>query len=402
MKKEELEAFAREAAKSIKTEKDLSDFSRMLKKITVETALNAELDDHLGYDRHQPSDNPNYRNGYSSKTLITDDGQFEVDVPRDREGSFEPQIVKKHQTRMTAMDDKIHCLYAKGMTTREIVDTFKEMYDADVSPTLISKVTNAVIEQVVEWQSRPLDAIYPIVYLDCIVVKVRQDKRVMNKSIYLALGINMDGQKELLGMWLAENEGAKFWLNVLTELQNRGVKDILIACVDGLKGFPEAIGSVYPETQIQLCIVHMVRNSIRYVPWKDYKPVTADLKKIYQSVTEEEALLALDQFADNWDSKYPQISKSWRACWPNLNTLFNYPREIRKAIYTTNAIESLNSVIRKVIKKRKIFPTDDSARKVVYLAMKEASRKWTMPIRDWKSALNRFMIEFEDRLTDYV
>jgi transposase-like protein len=402
MKKEEIEALAREAAKSIKTEKDLCDFSRMLKKITVETALNAELDNHLGYDRHQESDNSNYRNGYSSKTLITDEGQFAVDVPRDRDGSFEPQIVKKHQTRLTAMDDKIHCLYAKGMTTREIVATFKEMYDADVSPTLISKVTNAVIEQVVEWQSRPLDAIYPIVYLDCIVVKVRQDKRVINKSIYLALGINMDGQKELLGMWLAENEGAKFWLSVLTELQNRGVKDILIACVDGLKGFPEAIQSVYPETQIQLCIVHMVRNSIRYVPWKDYKPVTADLKKIYQSVTEEEALLALDQFAANWDSKYPQISKSWRSCWPNLNTLFNYPQEIRKAIYTTNAIESLNSVIRKVIKKRKIFPTDDSARKVVYLAMKEASQKWTMPIRDWKSALNRFMIEFEDRLTDYV
>ena len=293
MKKADIQALAREAAKTIKTEKDLNDFSRMLKKITVETALNAELDDYLGYDRYQESDSTNYRNGYSSKTLITDDGSFEVDVPRDREGSFEPQIVKKHQTRLTAMDDKIHCLYAKGMTTREIVASFKEMYDADVSPTLISKVTNAVIEQVIEWQSRPLDAIYPIVYLDCIVVKVRQDKRVINKSIYLALGINLDGQKELLGMWLSETEGAKFWLSVLTELQNRGVKDILIACVDGLKGFPDAIQSVYPETQIQLCIVHMVRNSIRYVPWKDYKPVTADLKKIYQSVTEDEALLAL-------------------------------------------------------------------------------------------------------------
>lgn len=402
MKKADIEALAREAAKTIKTEKDLSDFSRMLKKITVETALNAELDDHLGYDRHQESDNPNYRNGFSSKTLITEDGQFEVDVPRDRDGSFEPQIVKKHQTRLTGMDDKIHCLYAKGMTTREIVASFKEMYDAEVSPTLISKVTNAVIEQVVEWQSRPLDEIYPIVYLDCIVVKVRQDKRVINKSIYLALGINLDGQKELLGMWLSENEGAKFWLSVLTELQNRGVKDILIACVDGLKGFPDAIQSVFPQARIQLCIVHMVRNSIRYVPWKDYKPVTADLKRIYQSVTEDEALLALDQFSERWDEKYPQISRSWRACWPNLNTLFDYPQEIRKAIYTTNAIESLNSVIRKVIKKRKIFPTDDSAKKVIYLAVQEASRKWTMPIHNWKAALNRFMIEFEERLTDYV
>ncbi|MDH5217159.1 MAG: IS256 family transposase [Gammaproteobacteria bacterium] len=402
MNRKELEAFAKEAAKSIKSEKDLSDFSKMLKKITVEAALNAELDDHLGYDKHQTSDFTNSRNGYSSKTLITDDGQFQVDVPRDRDSSFEPQIVKKHQTRLTSMDDKIHCLYAKGMTTREIVATFKEMYDADVSPTLISKVTNAVIEQVTEWQSRPLDTVYPIVYLDCIVVKIRQDKQVINKSIYLALGVNMGGQKELLGMWLSENEGAKFWLSVLTELQNRGVQDILIACVDGLKGFPDAIQAVYPQAQIQLCIVHMVRNSVKYVPWKDYKPVTADLKRIYQSVTEEEALLALDQFSARWDDKYPQISRSWRANWHNLNTLFNYPQDIRKAIYTTNAIESLNSVIRKVIKKRKLFPSDDSARKVVYLAIQEASSKWTMPIRNWKAALNRFMIEFEDRLVDYI
>jgi putative transposase len=402
MNRKELEAFAREAAKSIKTEKDLNAFSQMLTKITVETALNAELDDHLGYDKHQESPTENSRNGYSSKKLITEDGSFDVDIPRDRDSSFEPQLVKKHQTRFTSMDDKIHCLYAKGMTTREIVATFKEMYDADVSAGLISKVTNAVIEQVVEWQARPLDAVYPIIYLDCIVVKVRQDKQVINKAIYLALGINMEGQKELLGMWLSENEGAKFWLNVLTELQNRGVKDILIACVDGLKGFPEAIQTAFPLAQIQLCIVHMVRNSIKYVPWKDYKPVTADLKRIYQSVTEEEALLALTQFEERWDAKYPQISRSWRAHWHNLNTLFKYPEDIRRAIYTTNAIESLNSVIRKVIKKRKLFPTDDSARKVVYLAIRDASKKWTMPIRNWKSALNRFMIEFEDRLTDFV
>ena len=402
MDRKELEAFARKAAKSIKTEKDLSDFSQMLKKITVEAALNAELDEHLGYDKNHISDNSNSRNGYSSKTIITEDGQFEIDVPRDRDSSFEPQIVKKQQTRLTAMDEKIHCLYAKGMTTREIVATFKEMYDADVSPSLISKVTNAVMEKVVEWQSRPLDAVYPIVYLDCIVVKIRQDKQVINKAIYLALGVNMEGRKELLGMWLSENEGAKFWLGVLTELQNRGVQDILIACVDGLKGFPDAINTVFPETQVQLCIVHIVRNSVKYVPWKDYKPVTTDLKKIYQSVTEEEALLALDHFSQRWDDKYPQISRSWRACWPNLNTLFNYPQDIRKAIYTTNAIESVNSVIRKVIKKRKLFPSDESAKKVVYLAIQEASTKWTMPIRNWKAALNRFMIEFEDRLIDYV
>jgi len=402
MNRKELEAFAREAAKSIKTEKDLNSFSQLMTKIAVETALNVELDDHLGYDKHQESSHNNSRNGFTTKTLKTEEGQFEVDIPRDRDSSFTPQLVKKHQTRLTSMDDKIHCLYAKGMTTREIVATFKEMYDADVSATLISKVTDAVMEQVVEWQSRPLDAVYPIIYLDCLVVKVRQDKRVINKAIYLALGVNMEGHKELLGMWLSENEGAKFWLSVLTELQNRGVKDILIACVDGLKGFPDAIQTVFPLTQIQLCIVHQVRNSVKFVPWKDYKSVTADLKRIYQSVTEEEALVALDQFSACWDDKYPQISRSWRASWDNLNTLFNYPEDIRKAIYTTNAIESLNSVIRKVIKKRKLFPTDDSARKVVYLAVKEASKKLSMPVRNWKMALNRFMIEFEDRLKDYI
>ncbi len=402
MNRKELEAFAREAALTLKTEKDLSNFSKMLKKITVEAALNGEMGDHLGYDKHQSSSNNNSRNGYSSKTLISEEGQFQVDIPRDRECSFEPQLVKKQQTRFTSMDGKINCLYAKGMSTREIVTTFKEMYDVDVSPTLISNVTNAVLEQIIEWQSRPLDPVYPIVYLDCIVVKVRQDKQVINKAIYLALGVNVEGHKELLGMWLSENEGAKFWLGVLTELQNRGVQDILIACVDGLKGFPDAIQSVFPQTQIQLCIVHMIRNSMKYVPWKDYRLVTADLKRIYQSATEEEALLALDQFAERWDDKYPQISKSWRACWPNLNTLFRYPQDIRKAIYTTNAIESLNSVIRKVIRKRKLFPSDASAQKVVYLAVQEASKKWTMPIRNWKLALNRFMIEFEDRLTDFV
>jgi len=267
---------------------------------------------------------------------------------------------------------------------------------------LVSRVTNAVIEQVVEWQSRPLDAIYPIVYLDCIVVKIRQDKRIINKSIFLALGINTEGHKELMGMWIAENEGAKFWLNVLTELQQRGVEDILIACVDGLKGFPDAINAVFPQTHIQLCIVHMVRNSLKYVSWKDYKAVTADLKRVYRSATEDEALLELERFAETWDGQYPQIAKSWRTHWHNLNTLFNYPEDIRRAIYTTNAIESLNSVIRKAIKKRKIFPSDDSARKMVYLAIKDASKKWSMPIQNWRQAMSRFIIEFEERLEKHI
>lgn len=402
MNHDEIKNLAQAAARNIKTEADLNEFRQMLTKITVETALNAELDDHLGYSKHEASDASNSRNGTTRKTLQTDDGQFELETPRDREGTFEPKLVKKHQRRFTTMDDKILFLYGQGMTTREIVETFKEMYGAEISPTLISKVTNAVIEQVVEWQSRPLDAVYPIVYLDCIVLKIRQDNRVINKAIYLALGVNLEGQKELLGLWISENEGAKFWLNVLTELQNRGVKDILIACVDGLKGFPDAINTAFPDTQIQLCIVHMVRNSMKYVSWKDYKAVTADLKRIYKSVTEEEALLTLDGFAERWDDKYPQISKSWRTHWDNLNTLFNYPEDIRRAIYTTNAIESLNSVIRKAVKKRKLFPSDDSAKKVVYLAIQQASKKWTMPIRNWKAALNRFMIEFEDRLTDYI
>jgi len=402
MNKKELEAFAREAARSIKSQADLEDFRKMLTKVTIETALNVELDEHLGYEKNNEQTIGNTRNGYSQKTVITDDGQFPIDVPRDRQASFEPKLIRKHQTRFQSMDDKILSLYAKGMTTRDIVATFKEMYDADVSATLISKVTDAVLEQVIEWQSRPLDAVYPIVYLDCIVVKVRKDKQVINKSVYLALGVNMDGQKELLGMWISDNEGAKFWLTVLTELQNRGLKDILIACVDGLKGFPDAIQTVYPNTQVQLCIVHMVRNSVRFVPWKDYKAVTTSLKAIYQSATEEEALMALEQLAQEWDSKYPQISRSWSSNWNNINTLFNYPPDIRKAIYTTNAIESLNSVIRKAIKKRKLFPTDDSARKVIYLAIQDAAKKWTMPIRNWRQAMNHFMIMFEDRLSEYM
>lgn len=360
MNKKELEAFAKEAAKGIKTPEDLNEFSQMLKKITVEAALNAEMDEHLGYEKHSKSASSNSRNGKTRKQVKTEDGQFELDTPRDRDGSFEPKLVKKHQSRFTSMDDKILWLYAQGMSTRDIVAAFDEWYGADISPTLVSRVTNAVIEQVVEWQSRPLDGVYPIVYLDCIVVKVRQDKRVINKSIFLALGINIEGQKELMGMWIAENEGAKFWLSVLTELQQRGVEDILIACVDGLKGFPDAINAVFPKTHVQLCIVHMVRNSLKYVTWKDYKAVTADLKRVYRSTTEDEALLELDRFGEAWDSQYPQITKSWRSHWQNLNTIFNYPEDIRRAIYTTNAIESLNSVIRKAIKKRKIFPSDDS------------------------------------------
>lgn len=404
MNQDKLNALATELAKDLKTPEDLSALSAQLTKITVEAALRAEMDDHLGYEAHEVRGHHtgNSRNGYSSKKLKGDHGEINLQTPRDREGSFEPQLVKKQQTRITGMDDQILSLYAKGMSTRDIVCAFEEMYGAEISAGLISKVTNAVMEEVNEWQHRPLDSVYPIMYLDCIVIKIRQDKRVINKAIYLALGINLEGHKELLGMWISENEGAKFWLSVLTELKNRGVEQLLIACVDGLSGFPDAINSVYPQAKIQLCIIHMVRNSLRYVSWKDYKAVSADLKSIYQSITESEAQTALERFGKTWDEKYPQISKSWCKHWPNLITLFDYPDDIRKAIYTTNAIESLNSVIRKAVKTRKLFPSDDSALKVIYLATQAASKKWTMPIHHWRSAMNRFFIEFEEQLTPYL
>jgi transposase-like protein len=368
--------------------------------MTVEAALGAEMEEHLGYTKHAPEghNTGNSRNGYSAKTLKGDHGEVEIEIPRDRIGSFEPQLIRKGQTRLTEFDDQILTLYSNGSSTRDIADAFKQMYGANVSATLVSRVTESVLERVREWQSRPLDEVYPIVYLDCIVVKVRRDNRVINKAIYLALGINLEGHKELLGMWLSENEGAKFWLSVLTELQNRGVKDIFIVCVDGLKGFPDAINTAYPNAKVQLCIIHMVRNSLRFVSWKDRKAVATDLKKIYTSATLPEAETELASFSLAWDDKYPAISKSWNEHWPNLITLFDYPSEIRRIIYTANAIESLNSVIRKATKNRKIFPHDNSALKVVYLATQAASKKWTMPLHHWNVALNRFMIEYEGRL----
>jgi len=404
MNHKKLQAMAEELAKDIKTPGDLGQLSSFLTKLTVEAALKGEMNHHLGYNKNEPTGHHtgNSRNGYSSKKLKGDHGELDIQSPRDRNSTFEPQLIKKGQSRITGMDDQILSLYAKGMSTRDIVDAFQDMYGADISAGLVSQVTNSVLEKMVEWQSRPLDAVYPIVYLDCIVLKIRQDKRVINKAIYLVLGINIEGHKELLGMWVSENEGAKFWLSVLIDLQNRGVEHILIACVDGLKGFPDAINTVYPDAKIQLCIVHMVRHSLKLVPWKDYKAVTADLKSIYQSVTEQEASLELERFAHKWSDKYPQISKSWRSNWENLTTIYDYPADIRKVIYTTNAIESLNSVIRKSVKTRKVFPSDDAALKVVFLAIEAASKKWTMPIRNWKPALNRFIIEFEEQLAPHI
>ena len=390
-KKEEIICLAREMSERLpilRSQDDLKAFTETLTKFTVERALNAELDYHL-----DNNEDHNTRNGYSKKTIQTEDAAIDLTTPRDRNSTFEPALIKKGQRRFTSMDDKILALYARGMTTRDIVDAFKEMYHADISPTLISKVTEAVIEEVNVWQNRPLDTIYPIVYLDCIVVKIRHDKRVINKSVYLALAVNLEGQKELLGLWLNETEGSKFWLSVLTELQNRGVREIFIASVDGLSGFSEAINTVYPGCKVQLCIVHMLRNSLKYVSYKDRKAVAGDLKKIYTSITADEAERELTFFSAKWDGKYGAISGQWQRNWINIIPLFDYPDEIRRVIYTTNAIESLNSVIRKAINNRKIFPDDNSALKVIYLAIKQASRRWTMPIREWKPALNRFIME---------
>ena len=402
--KEKFREMAREMGKEIKSAEDLSGLMSEILKMTVESALNAELSHHLGYDKHavEGRNTGNSRNGFTNKSLRGTHGEEVIATPRDRLGTFEPVIVKKGQTRITGMDEQIRYLYAKGLSTREISEVFEEMYGTEVSAGLVSQVTEAVIEQIREWQARPLEALYPIVYLDCITVKVRADRKVINKSVFLAVGINIDGQKELLGMWIAETEGARFWLSVLTELRNRGLEHILIACVDGLTGFPDAVEVVYPKARIQLCIVHMVRNSLRYVAWKDYRKVAADLKNIYRSATEQEALSELGKFTETWDGKYPQIGKSWHRNWPNLTAVFDYPEDIRKAIYTTNAIESLNSVIRKAIRKRKVFPTDDSAMKVVFLAAGQASKKWTKPIKDWKSALSRFMIEFEEQFAPHL
>ena len=401
-KETELKKLAEQMAKHVGSFEDIKAFQKELMQSFIDTALEAEMEDHLGYPKHEKADKPNKRNGHTKKTVRSDTGDLEISTPIDREGSFDPALVGKHQTRITGLDDKIIMFYAKGQTTTEIVESIKDIYEVDISTSLVSRVTDNILDDITAWQNRPLSSLYPIVYLDCIVVKVRQDKQIINKAIYLALGVNLEGKKELLGMWVSENEGAKFWLGVLTELQNRGVQDILIACVDGLKGFSEAINTVYPNTQVQLCIVHMVRYSMKFVPWKDRRKVAADLKAVYGADTLELAEANLEQFDDTWGDKYPHVVTSWRNNWEGLTVFFGYPKDIRKAIYTTNAIESLNSVIRTAVNKRKIFPSDKAAFKVVYLATQQASKKWSMPIRNWTSALNRFMIMFDERVSKHL
>ena len=383
--------------------KDILGQNGLLKQLTkrlIERTLQAELTDHLGYEPYAPEGRgaDNYRNGKTNKTLQSDSGPIPIEVPRDRDSSFEPQLVKKRQRRLEGFDDKVLSLYARGLSTRDIQGQLEELYGVEVSPTLISNVTDAVMEEVRAWQSRPLSAVYPILYLDALFVKTRQDGPVMTKAVYLALGINLEGEKELLGLWVAQTEGSKFWLSVFNELKNRGVQDCFIACVDGLKGLPEAIEAVLPGTQVQLCIVHKLRNSLKYVPWKERKAVAKDLRAIYAAATLTEAEQALKRFSERWDAKYPAIGPSWRADWQRLTVFFNYSPEIRKVIYTTNAVESLNYSLRKLLKMRGAFPNDDSIVKILFLAINRVAKKWTMPIRDWKSALNQFVILFGDRV----
>ena len=368
---------------------------QQLKKQIVERVLASELEHDLGYSKHSkvPKIDNNRRNGSYEKTIIDENGsQIRVDVPRDREGEFSPQLLPKGIRRFNGFDDKVISLYARGMTMSEIQGHLEEIYQTEISKDLISTITDGVIDEVTRWQNRPLDSVYPILYLDCIHVKSRDNNIVINKAVYLAIAVNIDGKKELLGIWVGKNEGSKFWMQVVTELKNRGVEQIYVACVDGLKGFPEAIGSVFPNTIVQLCIVHMVRNSVRYVSYKDLKEVTGDLKKIYTAATEEMAHFELKQFGSKWDNKYPVISDIWQRNWSGIIPFFAFPAEIRKVIYTTNAIESVNRQIRKIIKNKGVFPDDKSIQKIIFLALRNAAKKWTMPLKDWPLALNQFEI----------
>lgn len=376
--------------------------SGLLKQLTkrlVERALDGELNHHLQQDA--PDSSKNSRNGYSKKTVQSDRGELELSIPRDRNSSFEPVLVPKHQRRVAGLDEKIIALYARGLSIRDISAQLEELYGAKVSAALISEVTDTVLEEVKAWQARPLDEVYPIVYLDALYVNVKVSGRVSKRAVYVVLGIDREGNKHLLGLWVgeAEAEGAKFWLKVLTELKTRGLKDILVACCDGLKGFPQAIEAVYPHTQVQLCIVHLIRNCLRYVPWKDSKAVAADLKMIYRAATVEEAEQALEDFSQKWDALYPAVSEIWLRHWENVIPLFDYPMEIRKVIYTTNAIESLNRSLRKVIKTKAVFPDEESVFKLMYLAMNNISKRWSRPIKDWRSALSHFAILFPERFS---
>jgi len=388
-----------EALKKIKSQSELDDFFSDLYKQAVEGMLKAEMDEHLGYEKHQVQDKPgdNSRNGFSKKTLKTNIGDIPLDVPRDRESSFDPVVVPKHQRMSARIEQAIITLYSRGMSTRDIEATVKEIYGVELSEGSVSNITNTIVENIKEWQQRPLEEVYFVVWMDGIVIKVRHNGKVQGKTIYLIIGLRKDGLKEVLGMWISETESASFWMNVLTDLKARGVEDILIACTDNLAGIRQAINAVFPEAVTQLCVVHQIRNSSRYVVWKERKQFIADLKLVYGAMNKEAAYDALQEFEKKWGSKYGYAIKSWKDNWEELTAYFDYPMEIRKIIYTTNAIESLNSSIRKYTKTKTVFPDDQSAMKAVYLAINNIQQKWTMPIRSWGIIINQFIIKFGDR-----
>ena len=387
--------------------KDTGDIQGMLKDMfgdAIQEMLEAELEDDLGYTRYDYKNKAttNSRNGYSKKSLKSNYGKSDIKIPRDRDGDFEPKIVKKNQTTLPSIDDQVLSMYARGMTTRDIEKHLESIYGIDASPELISRITDKILPLVTEWQNRPLEEVYAIVFMDAIHYKVRSEGRILNKAAYTVMGVNLEGIKEILGIWIGEAESAKFWLSVLNEIKNRGVKDILIVSVDGLKGFSEAIESAYPETEIQKCILHQIRNSTRYVSYKDIKAFTAGLKKIYRAATEEKALAELDSFEEVWGKKYPLSIKSWRTNWAELSTYFKYPGELRKIIYTTNNVESYHRQLRKVTKSKSIFPNDQALLKMLYLATMDASERWTSRLRDWPLILSQLTIYFKERVSDYV
>jgi len=385
--------------------RNTGDIQAKLKRLfagTIEQMLECEMEEHLGYEKHNNSGDHsgNSRNGYGKKTITSDYGESDIEIPRDRNGEFEPKVLEKRQTRTDEIEQKIMAMYAKGMSQRDIEDNLREIYGADIPQTLISKITDKILPEVNEWQNRPLESIYPIIYFDGIVFKSRKDNQIINKCVHSVLGIDMDGQKDILGIWLSENEGASFWAGVCSDLKKRGVTDIFISCHDNLKGLSEAINAVFPQAKQQLCIVHQIRNSVKFVPHKDKKKVCADLKRIYGAVNLDDAEYAKEEFREKWDKKYPAILRSWDDNWAELTTFFEYPQEIRHLIYTTNAVEAYHRMVRKFTKSKAIFPTDDSIRKVVFLSVREITKKWTMAVRDWGLAYSQFAIYFADRLTN--
>ncbi len=403
MENNEEDRLIKELLAKYQSPEDLVGENGLLKRLTkklVEGALGAEMTHHLGYEKHQAAapGSGNWRNGASSKKLKGDFGEVEIEVPRDRNGSFEPKIVAKHQRRFTGFDDKILSMYARGMTTREIEGHLEEIYGVEVSASLISEVTDAVLEEVKAWQNRPLENLYPIIFLDALVVKMRHEGRVDNRAVYVAIGIDLQGQKDVLGLWTSANEGAKFWLQVLTDLKNRGVKDVFIACVDGLKGFPQAIEAVFPEALVQLCIVHLTRASLNFVGWKERKQVASDLKAIYRAASAEQAAQELETFSLKWSQRYPTIAPLWTRNWERVIPFFAFPAEIRRIIYTTNAVESLNMSLRKIIKTRAAFPSEEAALKLLYLALGNVIKRWET-VQHWKAALSRFTLLWEDRIS---